>query len=74
MTAVVRSVLRHDHQVPDPGSNDVIASGAAVLLLAADVSNVVPGRRRPIGGVRPRRRRIGLNEERRIATVSARHG
>jgi hypothetical protein len=74
MTTIVRCVLRHDDQMPDPGPDHVIAARASVLLLPAQVSNVVSGRRSPLGRIRTRRRRIGLREELRVAAISARHG
>ena len=43
MSALVGSIQRDHDEVPDPGSDDVIAARAAVLLLATDVPNVVAG-------------------------------
>jgi hypothetical protein len=43
MPALVGSIQRDHDEMPDPGSDDVIAARAAVLLLAIDVPDVVAG-------------------------------
>src|SRR5947209_3813983 len=47
-------VGRHHNQVPSTGSDRVIATGTAVLLLTANVANVEPCELRPVRSRRSR--------------------
>src|SRR3954447_3468659 len=49
MAALVRGAVRHHDEMPRPGADDVIAAGAAVLLVARDLADLVAVHDRPRG-------------------------
>src|SRR3954462_14356781 len=47
MAALVGGAVRHHDDVPRPGADDVVAAGAAVLLVARDLADLVAVHDRP---------------------------
>jgi hypothetical protein len=70
---VVRIVEGHHDEMPQPGSDHVVAAGTPIRFFAGGMAHVVAGRERPRRPVGPGRRRASSTCGARVAPIPPRH-
>jgi hypothetical protein len=70
---VVRIFEGHHDEMPQPGSDHVVAAGTPIRLFAGGMAHVVAGHERPRRSVGSRRRRASPTCEARVAPIPPRH-